>query len=140
MRQRRPVEPTFGKTCIRRGNGGAFLQDIDTGGVGSSKMVVIQSVLELQLPVRIERVADFARHDLKLSGRALVDDEIEKRFGLAEKIIEVRDVGGKARKDETTVIAEPGHAYQVVIGIVERSGILAGRAFRNRNIAAAAII
>src|ERR1700733_2614623 len=130
----------FGETCIRSGNSRAFLQDVDIGSVGSSEVVVIQSILELQLPVRIEGVSNFPRHDLKLSRRALVDDEIKKRFCLAEKLIERRNVRGKARKYEPTVAVEPRHAYQVVIGIVECRGILTGRAFWNGDIATAAII
>ena len=130
----------FAEACIRTGNRRAFPEDVDIGGVGSSEVVIIQSILELQLPVRIEGVGKFTRHDLNLSGRALIDDEIKKRSRLAEKIIEIGNVSRKARKYETAVTVEPRHAYQVVIGIVECWGILTGRAFRNGNVAAAAVV
>jgi hypothetical protein len=130
----------FGETGIRGRNRRALLQDVDIGGVGGAEMVVIQPILELQLPVGVEGVGDFAGHDLELSGRALVDDEIEKPPGLAKKLVERRNIGGKAGKDEPAIAVEPRHPDQVVIGLIETGRILTGGAFGNRDIATAAII
>src|ERR1700735_201343 len=121
----------LGETCVGWGNRCASLQDVDIGRVGGSEMVIVQSIFELQLPIRIESVADFPGHDLKLSGRALVDDEIEKRLCIAEKITELGDIGRKACKYEPAIAVEPRHVNQIMVGIVECRGILTGRAFRN---------
>src|SRR5271170_5877035 len=130
----------LGETCIRRGQGSTPLQNVHIRAVRRCEMVVVQAVLKLQLPVRVERIGYFSRYDLNLPCWTLIDDEIEKRFRLPQIVIKRRNVGRKTGKHEAAIAVKPRHANQIVIGIIKARGILTGCAFRNGRIATAAIV
>src|SRR5579871_4091003 len=113
-------------TCARV----ALLEDVDIGGVRGGEVVVVEAVLELQLPIAVERVGARARHELDLAGLALVDDEIKEGAGVAEEIFERRYVGRQACEQEAAIGSELCHRQQVMVGVGEGRRILPARFLR----------
>ena len=106
-------------------------RDVDAGiahviqprRVRRNQMVIVDAVLDQKLPVRPDVVFLGAGNDLHLSGRRLVDDEIDIVLGVAEIAVEIDRLAIEIGEVEIAVGLEPRHRHQAHFAFVERLAI-----------------
>ena len=103
---------------------------VQPGRMRGDEVIVVDAVLDQQLPVRLDVVFLHAGDDLHLAGRRLIDHEIDVVLGAGEIGVQVRRVRIEIGEIEILVVLEPRHRHEALALLVEarRIGVVAGNA------------
>ena len=101
------------------------------------QVIVVDGVLDHQLPVGRDVVFLHAGDDLHLAGRRLVDDEVDVVLGAGEIVVQRRRVGIEVHEPEAAIVLEARRAAQAELRLVEvlRIGVVARHAVQRAVVA-----
>ena len=71
-------------------------------------VIAVDAVFRLHLPIAPDNIGLLPRHHFQ-TVRGLIAQQIDKRPGGAKIILQILDLTIQAAKDETAIIANPGH-------------------------------
>src|SRR5262249_12479861 len=100
---------------------------VEPGRVRRDQVIVVDAVLDQELPVRLDVVLLHARDDLHAAGRRLVDPQTDVLLGAREITEQVDRVAIEVEEPEVAVTFEPRHRDEAHLRLVEarRIGLLA---------------